>query len=98
VSHLLHGSPVLNGRILTKKRVSRPAQNTPRFYADESYSNYSQLEEPSLKRGVRVFHETFGEGRVLEVAGQGDKAKAMVDFQKFGRKSLMLKFANLKLL
>jgi DNA helicase-2/ATP-dependent DNA helicase PcrA len=98
VSHLLHGSPVLNGRTLTRKRASKPGTNGTRFFADESYSNYSQLEDLPLKRGVRVFHETFGEGRVVEIAGQGDKAKAMVDFQKFGRKSLMLKFANLKIL
>jgi DNA helicase-2/ATP-dependent DNA helicase PcrA len=97
VSHLLHGSPVLNGRTLTRKRASKPAQGA-RYFSDESFTSYSQIEEPTLKRGVRVFHETFGEGRVLEVAGQGDKAKAMVDFQKFGRKSLMLKFANLKIL
>lgn len=29
---------------------------------------------------------------------RGDKAKATVDFPKFGRKNLMLKFANLKVL
>jgi DNA helicase-2/ATP-dependent DNA helicase PcrA len=61
--------------------------------------SYSQMEEHGdLRRGVRVYHETFGEGRELEVAGRGEKAKATVDFSKFGRKNLMLKFANLKLL
>jgi DNA helicase II / ATP-dependent DNA helicase PcrA len=51
-----------------------------------------------MKRGSRVWHEAFGEGRVVEVSGKGEKAKAVVDFPTAGRKNLMLKFANLKVL
>ncbi len=51
-----------------------------------------------IRKGVRVQHEIFGEGRVLEVSGKGDNAKAIVDFVGRGRKNLMLKFANLRLL
>ena len=96
--HLLHGSPVLNGRTFTPKRRQRTT--SPGFVPDgESATNYSQIEESNeVQRGMRVFHETFGEGRVLEVLGRGDKAKATVDFPKFGKKNLMLKFANLKAL
>jgi DNA helicase-2/ATP-dependent DNA helicase PcrA len=66
---------------------------------DEPRTNYSQIEEgSSLHNGSRVFHETFGEGRIIALAGLGDKAKATVEFPKFGRKNLMLKFANLKAL
>ncbi|MEO6940649.1 MAG: UvrD-helicase domain-containing protein [Candidatus Kapaibacterium sp.] len=99
-SHLQNGSPTLNGRTFTSKRTARPAKST--YYADEAARNeYAQVEpdgSDSLRRGTRVFHETFGEGRVIEVAGRGDKAKATVDFLKGGRKNLLLKFANLKLL
>src|SRR5579883_83079 len=96
VSHLLSGSPVINGRTFARKRRERTVERT--FY-DESDTNYSQIEDASgLKRGTRVFHETFGEGRIIEVAGNGDKAKATVEFPKFGRKNLMLKFANLRVL
>ena len=97
VSHLLHGSPVLNGRTFTRKRQERAG--TGYFPDAVSTPNYSQIEESGeVRRGTRVFHETFGEGRVLEVLGRGDKAKATVDFPKFGKKNLMLKFANLKVL
>ncbi len=106
-SYLLSGSPVVNGRTFTRNRkeggpASRKGNAASGRYIDgESPTNYSQTGDEygaSLQRGVRVFHETFGEGRILEVAGRGEKAKATVDFAKFGRKNLMLKFANLKVL
>jgi DNA helicase-2/ATP-dependent DNA helicase PcrA len=99
-SHLLNGSSTLNGRTFTRKRTGKTASSG--YFADELPKNdFSQLSQdgaPSLRRGARVFHETFGEGRIIEVAGAGDKAKAIVDFSRGGKKSLMLKFANLKLL
>jgi DNA helicase-2/ATP-dependent DNA helicase PcrA len=93
-SHLFANSPVVNGRTFTRKRRERTVGGR---------SEYAQTEEAvdgrsMLGRGTRVFHETFGEGRIIEVAGTGDKAKATVEFPKFGRKNLMLKFANLKVL
>jgi DNA helicase-2/ATP-dependent DNA helicase PcrA len=97
-THLLNGSSTLNGRTFKPKRTA-PTRTS--YFSDSdssSTSDYSQIEGDSIRKGARVVHNTFGEGRVLEVAGRGDKAKAMVDFPKFGRKSLMLKFANLKVL
>lgn len=98
-SHLLNGSSTLNGRTFKPKRAgNKPSTRSSYFSDGDSSSDYSQIEGESLHRGARVFHDTFGEGRVIEVAGRGDKAKATVDFPKFGRKNLMLKFANLKVL
>ena len=98
-SHLLAGTPVVNGRTFTSKRREHAA-GRGRSIDTEFPASYSQIEESEMgvQRGMRVFHETFGEGRVLEIAGRGEKAKATVDFSKFGRKNLMLKFANLKVL
>jgi hypothetical protein len=39
----------------------------------------------------------FGKGRVLGISGIGDSAKAVVHFEAVGRKHLMLKYANLRL-
>jgi DNA helicase-2/ATP-dependent DNA helicase PcrA len=82
------------------------ARKTPRREYNEYDQTYAEFSEPessrtpssSLKRGAKVHHEIFGEGRVIEVSGKGDKAKAVVDFNRQGRKNLMLKFANLKVL
>lgn len=95
-THLLNGSSTLNGRTFKPKRAA--TTRTSYFSDGESSTSYSQIEGDSIRRGARVVHDTFGEGRVIEVAGRGDKAKATVDFPKFGRKNLMLKFANLKIL
>ncbi|CUU05212.1 DNA helicase-2 / ATP-dependent DNA helicase PcrA [Candidatus Thermokryptus mobilis] len=46
--------------------------------------------------GSVVFHEVFGIGRIVDLSGNGDKASAVVDFENFGRKLLLLKYANLK--
>ncbi|MEI8134316.1 MAG: UvrD-helicase domain-containing protein [bacterium] len=81
------------------------ARKTPRhefnpYDQSSSSESYSQIDSPSgsLKRGTKVHHEIFGEGRIIEISGKGDKAKAVVDFQRQGKKNLMLKFANLKVL
>jgi DNA helicase-2/ATP-dependent DNA helicase PcrA len=47
--------------------------------------------------GVRVFHESFGSGRIVALDGVGEKARAIVDFGPTGRKHLLLKYAQLKI-
>ena len=61
------------------------------------YDNNSQ-EEIRLKVGVYVEHEVFGKGKVTQLSGKGDSAKAVVHFQGVGPKNLMIKFAHLRIL
>jgi len=49
-----------------------------------------------VTRGTMVLHETFGKGKVIEVKGSGDARKAVVHFDDYGVKNLILKFARLK--
>lgn len=74
--------------------------NDKNYYSQTpSGDDYSQLSGSEvMRRGSRVWHEAFGEGRVIEISGKGEKAKAVVDFPTAGRKNLMLRFANLKVL
>jgi DNA helicase-2/ATP-dependent DNA helicase PcrA len=90
--------PRSGDRVFAARKSPRPSYNP--FAQDEPIDSYSQIDTPTtgLRRGVKVVHEIFGEGRVIEVSGKGDKAKAVVDFQRQGRKNLMLKFANLRVL
>ncbi len=46
--------------------------------------------------GVEVVHGTFGQGKVLAVEGQGERAAATVFFPAVGQKKLKLKFARLQ--
>ena len=59
------------------------------------YESESQ-EALEVKRGSIVVHETFGRGKVIEVKGSGDAKKAVVHFDEYGVKNLILKFARLK--
>ena len=56
-----------------------------------------QRAEPAhgLKAGQKVFHNKFGEGKVLAIEGSGDDARAQVDFPRHGVKWLALSVAKL---
>jgi DNA helicase-2/ATP-dependent DNA helicase PcrA len=48
-----------------------------------------------LRVGDDVSHEKFGEGVILELAGEGDKTEAVVHFRDAGEKRLLLAWAPL---
>lgn len=49
-----------------------------------------------VQRGSFVLHATFGKGKVIEVTGKGESKKAAVQFEGYGVKRLILKFAKLR--
>ena len=49
-----------------------------------------------LRAGEDVVHAKWGEGVVLDVAGTGDKAEAVVRFPSVGEKRLLLSLAPIK--
>lgn len=49
----------------------------------------------AIKAGMAVFHNKFGEGKVLAVEGAGDDARAQVNFSRHGTKWLALSVAKL---
>ncbi|HEY9033867.1 MAG TPA: DNA helicase II [Pseudomonadales bacterium] len=51
-----------------------------------------------LALGQRVFHNTFGEGVVLQFEGQADNARVQVNFDRQGSKWLVLQYAKLEVL
>jgi len=55
-------------------------------------------EKRSLRVGSRVYHEIFGNGKILQINSSGDQQRLVVAFEEFGQKNLMTKFANLKLI
>jgi DNA helicase-2/ATP-dependent DNA helicase PcrA len=56
-----------------------------------------QKAEPShgLRQGMKVFHTKFGEGTVLALEGQGQDARAHIQFPRHGAKWLALAVAKL---
>ena len=54
--------------------------------------------DAGLALGSQVRHPTFGEGTVLDVEGQGARARVQVNFDEVGTKWLMLSHVNLEVL
>ena len=48
----------------------------------------------ALKEGCKIEHQRFGVGVVRKIEGQGENAKATVEFQNSGVKQLLLKYAK----
>ena len=61
------------------------------FYAPKS--NHA-----ALSVGMIVQHDRFGIGEVQSTEGLGENAKATIKFQNAGAKTLLLKFAKLKVI
>ena len=78
--------------------ASRPTN----LYRVTDVQRYSQggggNAQPGLSVGAIVQHERFGVGEVLTTEGVGENAKATIKFQNAGVKTLLLKFAKLKII
>ncbi len=51
-----------------------------------------------LRRGARVHHQKFGEGKVLDASGSGPDRRVTVLFHKAGRKRLVAQYAKLEVI
>ncbi len=71
---------------LTKKPVSASSASN----ADVDFSKY--------KAGTRIYHKKFGEGTINYVEEEANDLKVDINFDKFGHKRLMAKFAGLEIL
>jgi DNA helicase-2/ATP-dependent DNA helicase PcrA len=75
-----------------RERVVEAAMSAGRR-SDPSPANSQEL---GLRVGDDVEHPSFGEGVILEIRGQGDKAEATIRFAGVGTKHLSLAWAPLK--
>ncbi len=50
-----------------------------------------------MREGTMVHHAVFGPGTVVEVQGSGSKQKVKIRFRSAGEKTLMVQYANLKI-
>lgn len=73
--------------------------SAPKFFAGNIKTN--TVKKPpkavsgNFKVGMTVAHKTFGRGKILSIAGEGNQQIATVDFDKAGQKKMFLAFAPL---
>jgi DNA helicase-2/ATP-dependent DNA helicase PcrA len=74
-------------------------QTVPQFKRMERTETAQQRDRiGDLFVGANILHDRFGEGKVIALEGDGGDAKATIAFQNAGNKSILLKFAKLKVL
>ena len=72
---------------------SKPASDTSSSSSSSAGSSFG-----ALKEGCKIEHQRFGVGIVRKIEGQGENAKATVEFQNSGVKQLLLKYAKYTIL
>ncbi len=82
-----------------KKITEIPQKNQYKSPPDPTDSMEYAILDPSLLRvNMEVAHQRFGKGIILIIEGNGQNAKASVQFAGAGKKQLLLKYARLKIL
>ena len=79
--------------VFTRSQRLKPVQNSVKVSADPSFVP----DDPSVfSIGDEVMHERFGKGMISTIEGNAPNTTATVDFEKEGKKKLLLRFAKLK--
>ena len=58
--------------------------------------DFKAVDMSELFVGERIEHNRFGPGRIKSITGVAPELKAVVDFDDFGEKTLLLKYAKMR--
>lgn len=86
--HPIHHSSETNFNTKPNKLVSINKHPEASFEASEA---------DNLQNGMKVEHQKFGHGKIIQLEGSGANRKATVFFNGIGNKQLLLKFAKLRI-
>ena len=95
-------------KIYAKTKYKRKELSTAnkKFIAPKNLTNTNRVKNININEsdlskitnGMQVKHNRFGEGKVINISGEGNNKKATVFFNGIGQKQLLLKFAKLEIL
>ena len=98
-------SKVTTYKIDTNSNINKAPEPSFSFRSAESFlknletKKQSGIEDVSkYKVGQKVYHKKFGEGEIAKLEKEADDVKVDIEFNKFGHKRLMAKFAGLEVL
>jgi DNA helicase II / ATP-dependent DNA helicase PcrA len=81
---------------IRERQLGTGVVGAPRGRGGGPVTGAAGAEKLGLRVGDDVSHEKFGEGVILGIEGEGDKAEALVRFRDAGEKRLLLSWAPLK--
>src|SRR5437660_2668459 len=81
---------------IRERQLGTGVVGAPRGPGGGPVTGAAGAEKLGLKVGDDVAHEKFGEGVIIGLEGEGDKAEALVRFRDAGEKRLLLSWAPLK--
>lgn len=76
----------------------QPAKKLIKIKDAKNKLTESNVDIQNFSIGNKVMHERFGKGLVLFIEGSDSNTKITVEFEKEGKKNLLLKFAKLKII
>jgi DNA helicase-2/ATP-dependent DNA helicase PcrA len=77
-------------------RAESLADRVGRLALTKSPLKSSGAESLGLAPGDQIVHARWGEGKVVEVGGEGDRAEAVIAFPRHGKKKFLLQMTPLK--
>ena len=100
------GGGYIGGQYTSKKVEDKPTKTAKLFSVNKPPSppvppadpNFVEGDISGLKVGDKVQHQRFGLGEVVTIEGDAANAKAIVNFENMGQKTLVLKFAKMRIL
>ncbi len=91
-------NPMLQQNTGEKTRTSILLKTAPQNYTSHPIDpNFVEGDTSKIATGNRIQHIRFGYGQVLEVEGDGANKKAKIEFDKAGIKTLVIKFAKMRI-
>ncbi len=66
-------------------------------YSQQELKKYAAAEQ-LLEIGIRVYHDSFGVGKIIEKKGAGENLTVTVLFEGYLKKKIMVKYANMEIL
>lgn len=108
----IYGRPTGNGRSLVHQSTTsmmkgglnrslspgNVVKTSPNLRPLSQLTKDRQTILPDIKVGYMVEHDKFGKGKVTKLEGQGEDKKATIFFPQSGVKTVLLRFAKLKVI
>ena len=86
-------SPLFPDKVFNNKRKRDSSKGTSIVY---DYDGHSEDIFADIQSGVKVVHDVFGRGTVISTQGKGENKKAIIIFDEVGRKTIVLKYAKIR--